>query len=202
MPRSAMRRSLRRHFLSARPLLAPGLMILSMPALAQTGDSPPAAPVEFPPVLVQGTGVPVENTTAGPVQGFRALTAKSSTRTSTPIEQLPQNINVITRSLIDSQLSITLSDAVRNASNVQPVDTRMIGNVEQTPVKIRGFGAELWTDGFAGNLFIAGDRDGLVNVERVEVLKGPSAVVYGGGAGASDGETEVAAASGGGGGGH
>ena len=181
---SAWLRHLKRHSALARLLPAPGLAMLAMPVLAQTADQPSTAPVVFPPVLVQGTSVPVEQTTAGPVQGFRALTAKSSTRTATPIEQLPQNINVITRSLIDSQLSITLSDAVRNASNVQPVDTRMIGNVEQVPVKIRGFGAELWTDGFAGNLFVAGDRDGLVNVERVEVLKGPSAVVYGGGAGA------------------
>jgi iron complex outermembrane receptor protein len=181
---SAWLRHLKRHSALVRLLPAPGLAMLAMPVLAQTADQPSTAPVVFPPVLVQGTGVPVDQTTAGPVQGFRALTAKSSTRTATPIEQLPQNINVITRSLIDSQLSITLSDAVRNASNVQPVDTRMIGNVEQVPVKIRGFGAELWTDGFAGNLFVAGDRDGLVNVERVEVLKGPSAVVYGGGAGA------------------
>lgn len=183
MPRRVLRRPRKRYSVSTRLILAPGLIVLAVPALGQTVQ-PSTAPVEFPPVLVQGTGVPVENTTAGPVQGFRALTAKSSTRTATPIEQLPQNINVITRSLIDSQLSITLSDAVRNASNVQPIDSRMIGNVEQVPVKIRGFGAELWTDGFAGNLFVAGDRDGLVNVERVEVLKGPSAVVYGGGAGA------------------
>ena len=183
-PAAASHRNLEGRSGSTRFLLGSGLVLMTIPAFAQTADQPSPAPVVFPPVLVQGTGVPIEQTTAGPVQGFRALTAKSSTRTSTPIEQLPQNINVITRSLIDSQLSITLSDAVRNASNVQPVDTRMIGNVEQTPVKIRGFGAELWTDGFAGNLFIAGDRDGLVNVERVEVLKGPSAVVYGGGAGA------------------
>lgn len=183
MPRRVLRRPRKRYSVPTRLILAPGLIVLAVPALGQTVQ-PSTAPVEFPPVLVQGTGVPVENTTAGPVQGFRALTAKSSTRTATPIEQLPQNINVITRSLIDSQLSITLSDAVRNASNVQPIDSRMIGNVEQVPVKIRGFGAELWTDGFAGNLFVAGDRDGLVNVERVEVLKGPSAVVYGGGAGA------------------
>lgn len=180
-----VRPSKRRNLRSTKLLLAPGLVLLSMPALSQTGDQPSASPLVLSPLRVQGsTDVPVENTTAGPVQGWRALTANSSTRTQTPIEQLPQNINVIPRSLIDSQLSITLSDAVRNASNVQPIDSRMVGNVEQVPVKIRGFGAELWTDGFAGNLFVAGDRDGLVNVERVEIMKGPSAVVYGGGAGA------------------
>ena len=125
----------------------------------------------------------VEETTAGPVQGLRALTAKSATKTATPIEELPQSLQVVPRSLIDAQSSITVSEAARNVSNVQPVDTLMIGNVEQVPVRIRGFGAEQWTDGYAGNLFLAGDREGLVNVERVEVLKGPNALLYGGGAG-------------------
>lgn len=173
-----------RHSLSARLLLAPGAVLLALPALAQTADQGPTPTETLPPIQVQGTTVPIQETTAGPVQGFRALTAKSSTRTSTPIEQLPQNIGIVTRSLIDSQLSITLSDAVRNISNVQPLDSRIIGNVEQAPVKIRGFAADQWTDGYPGNLFLSGNRDGLVNVERIEVLKGPNSVVYGGGAGA------------------
>ena len=37
-----------------------------------------------------------------------------------------------------------------------------------------------WTDG----LLQSGDRDALANVERIEVLKGPNAILYGGGAGA------------------
>ena len=126
---------------------------------------------------------PIENTTAGPVQGYRALSATSASRTDTPIEQLPQNIQVIPRAVIESQGAVSVSEAVRNASNVLPVDTRAIGNVQQAPLTIRGFGAEQWTDGYAGNLFMAGDRDGLVNVERIEVLKGPNALLYGGGAG-------------------
>ncbi len=138
----------------------------------------------LPAVVVQGSTVTTEDTTAGPVQGFRALTAKSATRTSTPIEQLPQNIVVIPRSVIDSQSNVTLTETLRNVSNVQPMNSLNIGNVEQVPYKIRGFGAELWTDGFGGNLFVAGDREGLVNVERVEVLKGPNAILYGGGGGA------------------
>ena len=99
------------------------------------------------------------------------MTATSATKTDTPLERLPQNIVVIPRSVIDDQGSTTVSEAVTNVSNVRPPDTRMIGNVEQVPVKIRGFGAEMWTDGYPGNLFLAGDRDGLANVERIEVPK-------------------------------
>lgn len=126
----------------------------------------------------------VTETTSGPVKGYRALTAGSATKTETPIERIPQNIQVVPRKLIDDQKTPSVSEAIRNVSNVQPQDSRIIGNVEQVPIKIRGFGAERWTDGYPGNLFGAGDREGLVNVERIEVLKGPNAILYGGGAGA------------------
>ena len=143
------------------------------------------APAAAPPVVNQpAVNQPaVVQTTAGAVQGYRALTASSATKTDTPLERIPQNIVVIPRSVIDDQGATTVSEAALNVSNVQPVDTRMIGNVAQAPVKIRGFDAEMWIDGYPGNLFVAGDRDGLANVERIEVLKGPNALLYGGGAG-------------------
>ena len=142
------------------------------------------------PVVVQGDGdkVPIEDTTAGEVQGYRALTATSATKTSTPIEQIPQSIQVVPRELIDDQLAVSVSEAARNVSNVQPPDALMVGNTDQTPLKIRGFPAEQWRDGLV-NLYDAGDRDGIVNVERLEILKGPNAILYGGGTGAPLGGT-------------
>lgn len=59
-----------------------------------------------------------------------------------------------------------VSEALRNVSNVQPLDIRIVGNVEQAPYKVRGFPAEIWIDGFLGNLFTAGDRDSVMNVSR------------------------------------
>jgi iron complex outermembrane receptor protein len=149
------------------------------------------APAAAPPVVNQpAVNQPaVIQTTAGAVQGYRALTASSATKTDTPIERLPQNIVVIPRSVIEDQGATTVTEAITNVSNVRTVDTRMIGNVEQVPVRIRGFGAEMWIDGYPGNLFLAGDRDGLANVERIEVLKGPNALLYGGGAGSPVGGT-------------
>ncbi|PNG27576.1 TonB-dependent siderophore receptor [Methylocella silvestris] len=126
-------------------------------------------------------GPPVEQTTAGPVQGYRALTAESATRTNTPINEIPQSIQVIPRSLIDDQDSLSVTEALRNVSGV--VGT----NVLQTPAfnstYIRGFPADHWVDGLT-TFYNGGDRDSLVNVERIEVLKGPNAILYGGGAGA------------------
>ena len=153
---------------------------LTTPVLAEQ-----QADTVLKPIIIEATGGKgIMETTAGHVQGYRALTATSATKTGTRIEQIPQNIQVLPRKLLDDQSATSVSEAIKNVSNVQPQDTRIIGNVEQVPIRIRGFGAERWTDGYPGNLFGAGDREGLVNVERIEVLKGPNAILYGGGAGA------------------
>jgi iron complex outermembrane receptor protein len=120
-------------------------------------------------------------TTAGPVDGYRALTAVSATKTATPIEDLPQSIQVIPRSLIREQGAVTLGEAIKNVSSIAAT------NAVRTPgydyVTIRGFEAEQWVDGL-GVFYNIGNRDALANVERIEVLKGPNAILYGGGNGA------------------
>lgn len=122
-------------------------------------------------------------TTAGPVYGYQALSAMSATKTATPIDQIPQSIQVIPKSLIEDQNNLTVSETVQNVSNVQGPNSRSLGDTQLYPYTIRGFGAQAWLDGLVMP-FSAGDRDALANVERIEVLKGPNAILYGGGAGA------------------
>ncbi len=136
------------------------------PALA-TGD------LQMPP----GTTI----TTAGPVDGYRALTAMSSTKTATPIEQIPQSIQVVPKSVLDDQRPISIDEALRNVSSVQATNPLLTPTQDATT--IRGFAAEQWLDGLTV-YYNPGDRDALANVERIEVLKGPNAILYGGGAGA------------------
>lgn len=165
----------------AAPSQAPG-----SPAAApspQTSSNPATALGSFNPALdLQGVQLPPGTTltTAGAVDGYRALTSVSATRTATPIEQIPQSIQVVPRSVIDDQGAQNIQDATRNVSGVQATNPLLTPTFSDT--KIRGFGAEQWVDGIMV-YYNAGNRDAMANIERIEVLKGPSAILYGGGSG-------------------
>ena len=152
------------------------------PANAQdnTTTPPEIDQLILPPIDV--TAPAFTPTTAGPVDGYRALTAVTGTRTDTPIEQIPQSIQVIPRSLIEDQQDRTLQDALDNVSGITAPDPQ---EALLTTFSVRGFQADQFIDGTpifgATNVF---DTGTLINVERVEVLKGPSATLFGGGTGA------------------
>lgn len=104
----------------------------------------------------------------------------SATRTDTPVKETPQSIHIIPRQLIDDQQNVTASESLRNVSSV-------VTNAEISPpvfdtTRVRGFAAEQLIDGFT-QYYNPGDRESLVNVQRLEVLKGSNAVLYSGGSG-------------------
>ncbi|MCQ8127237.1 TonB-dependent siderophore receptor [Methylomonas rivi] len=113
-------------------------------------------------------------------QSYRAVHAVTATRTATPVKQIPQSIQTLKRSLIDDQQNITVSEALQNVSAVVPRHVLYTPVVEGT--LIRGFRAEQLLDGFT-QYYNPGDRESMVNLERIEVLKGSNAVLYGGGSG-------------------
>ena len=90
---------------------------------------------------------------------------------------------MVPRSLIVDQNDLTVTEAIQNVSNTQGTNTLAIGTTGPFgQMTVRGFTAQQYLDGI-NVMYNAGDRDSLVNVERVEVLKGPNAILYGGGAG-------------------
>ncbi|HVU59096.1 MAG TPA: TonB-dependent siderophore receptor [Puia sp.] len=98
-----------------------------------------------------------------------------ATKTEAPVKDIPQSISTITKELIRDKMEFTKKDALDAAAGV----THYSGYDEYT---IRGFRAEN-----AGN--INGLRgynstytsSMLVNIERIEVIKGPVASLYGNG---------------------
>ena len=106
----------------------------------------------------------------------------SVTRVPIPLIETPQSIQVLTPTLLSEQEVNTLSDALLNVSGVIPSAPSEM--VLANPA-VRGFEAEIYVDGLIGYGDTAViDPASLIGVERVEVAKGPSSVLFGGGSGA------------------
>lgn len=103
-------------------------------------------------------------------------------RIPVPLSDIPQSIQVLTPTLLREQQLNTLSDALLNVSGVVPSQPSEL--VLANPI-VRGFEAEIYVDGLVGYGDTAViDPASLVGVERIEVAKGPTSVLFGGGTGA------------------
>jgi iron complex outermembrane receptor protein len=121
-------------------------------------------------------------TPRGPVNGYVAGRSSSGTKTNTPIMETPQAVSVIGAEQIRDQKPNKLDEVLRYTAGVRAgtfgADTRNDWWL------IRGFKSDdigLFLDGM--QLFYtayASWRLPPSNMERVEVLRGPSAVLYGG----------------------
>ena len=105
---------------------------------------------------------------------FFAHSASSATKTETPLLDLPQTVNVVPRDLFSLQGARSLEDALLNVAGVSP----SVGDGQRDQVYIRGFSAQYdqYLDGVRDDAMYFRD---LANIDRIEVLEGPSAVLYG-----------------------
>ncbi|MCB5190030.1 TonB-dependent siderophore receptor [Methylobacillus arboreus] len=119
---------------------------------------------------------------------YVAKKTKSATKTDTSILETPQSISVIDRKELDDRNAQNLNDALGYTAGVRTEGLGMDSRAES--YSIRGFKGGLDTDDGTSNLFLDGLRvqgGGQWNrasfdtygLERVEVLKGPSAAIYG-----------------------
>jgi len=105
---------------------------------------------------------------------YAAARSNSATRTDTPLIDVPQSITVVSRKQISDQSMQNLADVVRYVPGVGMAQGE--GNRE-TPI-LRGFSS-------TADFFLNGMRDDvqyyrdLYNIEKVEVLKGPNAMIFG-----------------------
>lgn len=121
-------------------------------------------------------------TPRGPVRGYVAGRSSSGTKTDTPIMETPQSVSVIGAEQIRDQKPNKLDEVLRYTAGVRAgtfgADTRNDWWL------IRGFKSDdvgLFLDGM--QLFYTSYASWKLqtpNMERVEVLRGPSAVLYGG----------------------
>jgi iron complex outermembrane receptor protein len=105
-----------------------------------------------------------------------------ATRTQTPVLTTPQTTATLNRTLLDEQQLNSLSSALANVAGAVPTKNEEL--VLDQP-KVRGFSAEIYVDGLpAYGATAVIDPTTLVNIERIDVAKGPASALYAGGVGA------------------
>ncbi len=105
---------------------------------------------------------------------YVAGTSASGTKTEMALRDVPQTINVVPAAVIRDQHAVSVQDIMKNIPGVG----LSTGDGQRDQVFIRGFTAigDQFVDGFRDDALYFRD---LSNVERLEVIKGPAAVLYG-----------------------
>jgi iron complex outermembrane recepter protein len=95
-----------------------------------------------------------------------------------PIERVPQSVQIVGAEDIIRQGAHSIGDLLRNVPSANPGYSR-VGAYQSFSLKVRGFLADQMRNGIRQRYYEDVDASALSNIERVEVLKGPSGVLYG-----------------------
>ena len=112
------------------------------------------------------------------VTGARQPGIRSATKTDTPLQDVPQAVSVIDQAQIEDRGLVSITDVLRTV----PGATVASGEGHRDQIVLRG-------QNTTADFFVDGIRDdvqyyrGLYNLDRVEVLKGPNAMIFGRGGG-------------------
>lgn len=110
----------------------------------------------------------------GKADGYLAGNSVTATKTDTPLLDVPQSISVVTRERLDDQAQRSMADVLRYV----PGTTVGQGEGNRDQITLRG-------QNTTADFFLDGVRDdvqyyrSLYNIERVEILKGPFALIFG-----------------------
>jgi len=150
--------------------------VLALGLTARPVAAQPATPAE-PPKDIPLPGVTVEGLLDQP---YNPKSATTGTKIEAPLRDIPQSIQVVPRKVIDDQRALSLSDVLRNVSGFSPSVNSQSQRFGERNAIFRGFTTNnYYTNGFKDPFNGASFTFGLANVEQVEVLKGPSSVLYG-----------------------
>ena len=152
-----------------RVAIALALVCASIQA-AQADDAAAAAPTPLPKVTV---------TAEHESDGYLTVRSRTATKTDTPLLDVPQAVSVVTKDLIRDQSMQSVADLARYVPGAGAAQ----GEGNRDTIILRG-------NSSTSDFFLDGVRDDVeyyrdfYNIDRVEILKGPNAMIFGrGGAG-------------------
>ncbi|TCL95703.1 iron complex outermembrane receptor protein [Rhizobium sp. PP-WC-2G-219] len=149
---------------------------------AQTPQVQGQQPTQLEAIVVRG-GQAAEGSATGPVEGYVARDTTAGSKSALPVTAVPQSVSIIGRKELDDRGVVTkIDEALRYTAGVT---TEPFGSDPDTDwFYIRGFDATqtgVFLDGL--NLYsfgFGGFQTDAYMLERVDVLKGPASVLYGG----------------------
>jgi iron complex outermembrane receptor protein len=120
-------------------------------------------------------------TATTPVIGYRAKNAVTATKTDTPLSETPQSVTVVTRDQIVDQGATNLQDALNYAAGVRSDAYGLDSRTDS--VRVRGAYPDIYLDGLrqAYGYYTSTTRTEPYTLERLEVLRGPSGMLFGAG---------------------
>jgi catecholate siderophore receptor len=146
------------------------LLAAAAASAANADDAASSTPTPLPHVTV---------TAEHESEGYLVENSRTATKTSTPLVDVPQSVSVVTLDLIRDQSMQSLADVARYVPGAGMAQ----GEGNRDTIILRG-------NSSTSDFFLDGVRDDveyfrdLYNLDRVEVLKGPNAMIFGrGGAG-------------------
>jgi len=155
--------------LIARLAVAAG--VTAAAAQAQTAPARPTAAAD------ETVQLAAFNVSAEDDQGYYSPAAISGTRTKTELLVLPMNLNVLTEQFIKDIAATDLVDIVTYTAGLAaaPATSGDTNGGDTTGFSLRGFGTHVpYRNGFRRLRIVD-----TTNISRVEVIKGPSSVLYG-----------------------
>ncbi len=108
-----------------------------------------------------------------PAPGYGADSSSTATKSDLPILKTPQAVVVIPQQVLEDFQPVFLDDSLRTVSGINQTNT--FGNTSDG-VTIRGFQP---SDYFRNGVRSLSNRNLTPSTERIEVLKGPSSLLYG-----------------------
>lgn len=164
--------------MKTRFLLGSTVSLAVLCAGAALAQGQPAPTVQLDTITVEGDG----GTTTGPVNGYVATRSATGSKANTSITAIPQAVSVLGRDEIDDRKALKVDEALRYTAGVAAqtfgpdpdTDWIFIRGFQATQTGVFMDGLQLYSYGFGGfqiDPFL---------LERVEVLKGPASVLYGG----------------------
>ncbi|HEX2763817.1 MAG TPA: TonB-dependent siderophore receptor [Allosphingosinicella sp.] len=114
----------------------------------------------------------------GRPESYKTDQTSTATRTPTDLNDVPQSVSIVTESQIDDQTMLSIADVLRYVPGA--IVSQGEGHRDQIVLRGNSSTADFFVDGLRDDVQY---YRGLYNLERVEVLKGPNAMIFGRGGG-------------------